>query len=124
MLLPHVIRHNGTVSGKATPWPKAEVYRAPERFQEIARMLGLPAASAEEGVEAYALAVEELRARCGIPGSFQEEGVDEAAFMEALPQQAMNAYADQCAPANPRMPMLSEMAGLMRRAYYGDRVGG
>ncbi|MEW2387824.1 bifunctional acetaldehyde-CoA/alcohol dehydrogenase [Streptomyces venezuelae] len=119
LLLPHVIRHNGTVSGKATPWPKAEVYRAPERFQEIARMLGLPAATPEEGVESYARAVEELRAKCGIPASFQEEGVDEAAFIEALPQQAMNAYADQCAPANPRMPMLSEMEGLMRQAYYG-----
>ncbi|MEU8956761.1 bifunctional acetaldehyde-CoA/alcohol dehydrogenase [Streptomyces sp. NPDC048518] len=120
LLLPHVIRHNGTVSGKATPWPKAEVYRAPERFQEIARMLGLAAASPEQGVESYARAVEELRARCGIPASFAEEGVDEAAFIEALPQQAMNAYADQCAPANPRMPMLSEMEALMRRAYYGD----
>ncbi|MET7360147.1 bifunctional acetaldehyde-CoA/alcohol dehydrogenase [Streptomyces sp. NPDC005562] len=120
LLLPHVIRHNGTVSGKATPWPKAEVYRAPERFQEIARMLGLAAASPQEGVESYARAVEELRARCGIPGSFREEGVDEAAFIEALPQQAMNAYADQCAPANPRMPVLSEMEALMRRAYYGD----
>ncbi|WAL94629.1 bifunctional acetaldehyde-CoA/alcohol dehydrogenase [Streptomyces sp. Je 1-369] len=119
LLLPHVIRHNGTVTGKATPWPKAEVYRAPERFQEIARMLGLPAASPEEGVESYARAVEELRAKCGIPASFQEEGVDEAAFLEALPQQAMNAYADQCAPANPRMPMIDEMQQLMRQAYYG-----
>ncbi|MFC8126637.1 bifunctional acetaldehyde-CoA/alcohol dehydrogenase [Streptomyces sp. NPDC057302] len=123
LLLPHVIRHNGTVSGKATPWPKAEVYRAPERFQEIARMLGLPADSPEQGVESYAAAVEELRAKCGIPASFAEEGVDEAAFIEALPEQAMNAYADQCAPANPRMPMLSEMEGLMRRAYYGNGAG-
>ncbi|MGW7068372.1 bifunctional acetaldehyde-CoA/alcohol dehydrogenase [Streptomyces sp. NPDC054855] len=123
LLLPHVIRHNGTVSGKATPWPKAEVYRAPERFQEIARMLGLPAASPEQGVESYARAVEELRAKCGLPASFAEEGVDEAAFIEALPEQAMNAYADQCAPANPRMPMLSEMEGLMRQAYYGNGAG-
>ncbi|MFG2644019.1 bifunctional acetaldehyde-CoA/alcohol dehydrogenase [Streptomyces sp. NPDC048370] len=119
LLLPHVIRHNGRVTGKATPWPKAEVYRAPERFQEIAKMLGLPAATPEEGVESYARAVEELRAKCGIPASFQEEGVDEAAFLEALPQQAMNAYADQCAPANPRMPMIEEMKELMTRAYYG-----
>lgn len=123
LLLPHVIRHNGTVSAKATPWPKAEVYRAPERFQEIARMLGLPADSPEQGVESYAAAVEELRAKCGVPASFAEEGVDEAAFLEALPQQAMNAYADQCAPANPRMPMLSEMEELMRHAYYGNGVG-
>ncbi|MFJ9339610.1 bifunctional acetaldehyde-CoA/alcohol dehydrogenase [Streptomyces sp. NPDC101733] len=123
ILLPHVIRHNGTVSHKATPWPKAEVYRAPERFQEIARMLGLPAATAAEGVESYAKAVEELRTKCGIPASFAEEGVDEAAFVEALPTQAMNAYADQCAPANPRMPMIDDMRQLMRQAYYGNPEG-
>ncbi|MFD8208440.1 bifunctional acetaldehyde-CoA/alcohol dehydrogenase, partial [Streptomyces sp. NPDC059695] len=119
LLLPHVIRHNGTVTHKAVPWPKAEVYRAPERYQEIARTLGLPAATPQEGVESYARAVEELRARCGIPASFREEGVDEEAFLAALPQQAMNAYADQCAPANPRMPMIDEMKELMTRAYYG-----
>ncbi|MGE7386694.1 bifunctional acetaldehyde-CoA/alcohol dehydrogenase [Streptomyces sp. NPDC004126] len=119
ILLPHVIRHNGTVTHKATPWPKAEVYRAPERYQEIARTLGLPAATPAEGVESYARAVEELRAECGIPASFAEQGVDERAFIEALPVQAVNAYADQCAPANPRMPMIEDMEQLMRRAYYG-----
>ncbi|MFE0105407.1 bifunctional acetaldehyde-CoA/alcohol dehydrogenase [Streptomyces sp. NPDC059009] len=123
LLLPHVIRHNGTVSHKATPWPKAEVYRAPERFQEIARMLGLKADTPEQAVESYARAVEELRDRCGIPASFQAEGVDEAAFIEALPQQAMNAYADQCAPANPRMPMIDDMKQLMKQAYYGNQEG-
>ncbi|MGW7319061.1 bifunctional acetaldehyde-CoA/alcohol dehydrogenase [Streptomyces sp. NPDC054865] len=123
ILLPHVIRHNGTVSHKATPWPKAEVYRAPERFQEIARMLGLPAATPAEGVESYARAVEELRTGCGIPASFAEEGVDEEAFVAALPVQAMNAYADQCAPANPRMPMIDDMKRLMRQAYYGNVDG-
>ncbi|GAA0321975.1 bifunctional acetaldehyde-CoA/alcohol dehydrogenase [Streptomyces polychromogenes] len=119
LLLPHVIRYNGTVTHKATPWPKAEVYRAPERYQELAKLLGLPAATPEEGVESYARAVEDLRARCGVPGSFAEAGVDERAFTEALPQQVMNAYADQCAPANPRMPMLDDMRRLMLRAYHG-----
>ncbi|MFI6939715.1 bifunctional acetaldehyde-CoA/alcohol dehydrogenase [Streptomyces sp. NPDC050418] len=123
LLLPHVIRHNGTVTHKATPWPKAEVYRAPERLQEIAKMLGLKASTPAEGVESYAAAVEELRSRCGIPASFQEEGVDESAFIAALPQQAMNAYADQCAPANPRMPMIDDMQRLMRQAYYGTGDG-
>ncbi|MFP8963762.1 bifunctional acetaldehyde-CoA/alcohol dehydrogenase [Streptomyces nanhaiensis] len=119
LLLPHVIRHNGRIPTKLTGWPKYETYRAHERFQEIAKMLGLPAATPEEGVESYARAVEELRARCGVPASFKEAGVDEKEFLAALPEQARNAYADQCAPANPRMPMLDEMQALMRQAYYG-----
>lgn len=65
-LLPHVIRYNGTVPTKLTSWPKYESYVAPERFQQIAEALGLPAATPEEGVESYARAVEELRAAVGI----------------------------------------------------------
>ncbi|MFC4110309.1 bifunctional acetaldehyde-CoA/alcohol dehydrogenase [Micromonospora zhanjiangensis] len=119
ILLPHVIRHNGTVPGKLTGWPKYERYTAPERFQDIARMLGLPAATPEEGVESYAVAVERLRAAVGLPATFEAAGVPRDAFLAALPQQAMNAYLDQCAPANPRMPMLDDMRELMRRAYDG-----
>jgi acetaldehyde dehydrogenase/alcohol dehydrogenase len=31
----------------------------------------------------------------------------------------MGAYRDQCAPANPRMPMLADMKELMVAAFYG-----
>jgi acetaldehyde dehydrogenase/alcohol dehydrogenase len=48
--------------------------------------------------------------------------VDETAFVAALPQQAMNAYEDQCAPADPRVPVLADMQQLMRQAYYGNRA--
>ncbi|WP_108952052.1 bifunctional acetaldehyde-CoA/alcohol dehydrogenase [Streptomyces fragilis] len=119
VLLPHVIRYNGTVPAKLTGWPKYESYRAPERFQEIARALGLPAATAAEGVESLAVAVERLREAVGIEPTFRSLGVDEETFLAALPQQALNAYEDQCAPANPRMPMLDDMQALMRAAYYG-----
>ncbi|MGW1620633.1 bifunctional acetaldehyde-CoA/alcohol dehydrogenase [Streptomyces sp. NPDC002172] len=119
VLLPHVIRYNGTVPTKLTGWPKYEHYRAPERFQDIARALGLPAATAAEGVESLAAAVERLRDAVGIQSSFQALGVDETSFLDALPQQALNAFEDQCAPANPRMPLLDDMRRLMRAAYYG-----
>ncbi|MEV6299400.1 bifunctional acetaldehyde-CoA/alcohol dehydrogenase [Actinoplanes sp. NPDC051861] len=120
ILLPHVIRHNGTVPSKLNSWPKYERYIAPERFQDIARHLGLPADTPEQGVESYARAVERLRDAVGIPPSFQGAGVDEKEFLGALPQQAMNAYLDQCAPANPRMPMLEDMKRIMKNAYYGE----
>ncbi|MFE6287068.1 bifunctional acetaldehyde-CoA/alcohol dehydrogenase [Streptomyces sp. NPDC057877] len=117
ILLPHVIRYNGTVPTKLTGWPKYESYRAPERFQEIAVALGLKAATPQQGVESLAAAVEKLRDAVGIEPSFGAVGVDKKAFMAALPQQALNAYEDQCAPANPRMPMLDDMQGIMRAAY-------
>lgn len=121
-LLPHVIRYNGKVPTKLTSWPKYEHYVAPQRFQQIAAMLGLPAATPEEGVESYALAIEALRARVGIPASFQAQGVDEQEFMGRLDEVAYGAYEDQCAPANPRMPMIDDMKDLMTAAYYGTSL--
>lgn len=118
ILLPHVIRYNGRVPAKLTGWPKYESYRAPERFQDVARALGLPASTPAEGVASYAAAVERLRDAVGIAPSFRALGIDETAFIGALPQQALNAYEDQCAPANPRMPMLDDMEDIMRAAYY------
>ncbi|WKU02716.1 bifunctional acetaldehyde-CoA/alcohol dehydrogenase [Micromonospora sp. HUAS LYJ1] len=119
VLLPHVIRYNGTVPSKLSGWPRYESYRAPERFAEIAAQLGLPAGTPAEGVASLADAVERLRDAVGIEPSFAAIGVDRAAFEAALPQQALNAYEDQCAPANPRMPMLDDMQQLMRDAYHG-----
>lgn len=118
--LPHVIRHNGRVPSKLSGWPKYERYVAPQRYQQIAAHLGLPAATAEEGVESYARAVEELRDRVGIERCFQDQGVDEAAFLARLDELAMAAHEDQCAPANPRLPMLADMRTLMEAAYYGS----
>ncbi|MEV0537512.1 bifunctional acetaldehyde-CoA/alcohol dehydrogenase [Kitasatospora sp. NPDC050463] len=122
LLLPYAIRYNGSAPAKVTGWPKYGSYVAPQRYQEIAKMLGLAADTPEQGVESLARAVEDLRDRVGIPRSFKDAGVDESAFLAALPQQAMNAYEDQCAPANPRMPMLDDMQQLMRQAYYGDQA--
>ena len=121
-LLPAVIRYNGTIPTKLTSWPKYEYYVAPERFQLIAKTLGLPASTPEEGVESYAVAVESLRAKVGIPASFQAQGVDEDNFIARLDELAMGSYRDQCAPANPRMPMLDDMKDLMVAAFYGISI--
>ena len=121
-LLPHVVRYNGTVPTKLTSWPKYESYVAPERFQQLAAMLGLPAATPDEGVESYARAIEALRTEVGIPASFQAQGVDEQEFLARLDEVAMGAYEDQCAPANPRMPMVDDMKDIMTAAYYGTSL--
>jgi len=119
MFLPYVIRYNGQVPSKVTGWPKADKYVAPERYQELAKMLGLPAATEAEGVESYAQYCRDLATRLGIEKSFQEQGVDEQRYMSSLDALAMRAYEDQCAPANPRLPMLQDMKDIMVAAYYG-----
>ncbi|WP_434056457.1 bifunctional acetaldehyde-CoA/alcohol dehydrogenase [Georgenia wangjunii] len=122
VLLPHVIRYNGTVPTKLSSWPKYGTYVAPERFAEIATHLGLAHATPAEAVEAYAVAVEALRAELGMPASFAQMGIDELELVPSLDTLAMRAFEDQCAPANPRLPMLEDMKDMMQAAYYGVTV--
>ena len=102
-----------------TPWPKYNYYRADEKYQDIARMLGLPAYTPEEGVESYAKAVYELGERIGIQMNFRDQGVDEEAWKESLHEIALLAYEDQCSPANPRLPMVDHMQEIIEDTYYG-----
>ena len=51
ILLPHVIRYNGTRPQKTATWPKYNYYKADLKYQEIARTLGLPCSTPAEGVE-------------------------------------------------------------------------
>ncbi|MGT2951193.1 bifunctional acetaldehyde-CoA/alcohol dehydrogenase [Streptococcus cuniculi] len=119
ILLPYVIRYNGTRPAKAATWPKYNYYRADERYQEIARMLGLPASTPEEAVESYAKAVYDLGERVGIKMNLKEQGVDEKELKKYSRELALLAYEDQCTPANPRLPMVDHMQEIIEDAYYG-----
>ena len=118
-LLPYVIKYNGTRPGKVALWPKYEHYQADERFQDIARMLGLKADTPEQAVDSYAQAVFELGKRVGTPMCFRDHGVDYEAFKAALPTLAMDAYEDQCTPANPRLALIKDMEDIMEAAWFG-----
>ncbi|STO55434.1 alcohol dehydrogenase [Canicola haemoglobinophilus] len=119
ILMPHVIRYNGTRPQKTATWPKYNYYKADVKYQEIARMLGLPCATAEEGVKSFAQACHDLAARVGIKMSFKEQGIDEQTWMNARREIALLAFEDQCSPANPRLPVVSDMEVILTNAYEG-----
>ena len=122
ILLPYVIRYNGTRPAKTATWPKYNYYHADEKYQDIARLLGLPAATPEEAVSAFAQAVYELGERVGIKMSFRDQGIDEKTWMAAAEEIAYLAYEDQCSPANPRLAMVSDMKEILEDAYYGYKT--
>ncbi|HEL0564634.1 bifunctional acetaldehyde-CoA/alcohol dehydrogenase [Streptococcus equi subsp. zooepidemicus] len=119
ILLPYVIRYNGTRPAKTATWPKYNYYRADEKYQDIAKLLGLPASTPEEGVESYAKAVYDLGCRLGIKMNFRDQGIDEDEWKAHTRELAYLAYEDQCSPANPRLPMVEHMEEIMNDAYYG-----
>lgn len=117
ILLPEVIRYNGQKPSKLATWPKYNYYQADEKYQKIARMLGLKASTPEEGVESLAQAVYNLGQSVGIQMTFKAQKVDEKAYMDALDELAYMAYEDQCSPANPRLPLVKEMKAIMKKVY-------
>ncbi|HFU4117704.1 TPA: bifunctional acetaldehyde-CoA/alcohol dehydrogenase [Streptococcus suis] len=119
ILLPYVIRYNGTRPAKTATWPKYNYYKADEKYQDIARMLGLPCSTPEEAVAAYAQAVYDLGERIGIQMNLKAQGVDEKELKEHSRELALLAYEDQCTPANPRLAMVDHMQEIIEDAYYG-----
>ena len=117
ILLPFTIRYNGTKPQKLSTWPKYNYYQADERYAEIARILGLPANTVEEGVESYAKAVGELGKRVGIKMNFESQGLNRDEYMASVEKLSYLAYEDQCSPANPRVPMVEDMKNILIAAY-------
>ncbi|MCI5870516.1 bifunctional acetaldehyde-CoA/alcohol dehydrogenase [Streptococcus sp.] len=119
ILLPYVIRYNGTRPSKTATWPKYNYYKADEKYQDIARMLGLPCSTPEEAVAAYAQAVYDLGERIGIEMNLKAQGIDEKELKEHSRELALLAYEDQCTPANPRLAMVDHMQEIIEDAFYG-----
>ncbi len=120
ILLPYVITYNAQKPTKFATWPKYEKFNADVRYAEIAEMLGLPCKTTEEGVQSLVKAIIDLEHSLNECMSIKDFGVDEKTFMDSLDELADEAHEDQCTPANPRYPLISELKDLYTQAYYGE----
>lgn len=114
ILLPHVIRYNGTIPTKLNIWPKIESYKADVKYMELAQLIGLNPKTPAEGVKMFADACEELCHKVGLASNIKSQGIEKATWDSSIHRMAMNAYEDQCTPANPRMPMVNDMEAILR----------
>ncbi|MEH7549394.1 MULTISPECIES: bifunctional acetaldehyde-CoA/alcohol dehydrogenase [Bacillaceae] len=119
ILLPHVIRYNAEKPNKFMTYPKYEHFIADERYAEIARMLGLPASTTEEGIESLIKAVVDLAKELDISMSVQANGVNKEEFESKLAELAERAFDDQDTIANPKQPFISELAEIYHQAFKG-----
>jgi acetaldehyde dehydrogenase / alcohol dehydrogenase len=119
ILMPHVIRYNATKPKKFTAFPKYAHFVADKRYAEIARTLGLPARTTEEGVESLVQAIIKLAGELEIPMSIRENSVEETLFESKVDYLAERAFEDQCTTANPKLPLVTELAEIYRQAYKG-----
>lgn len=119
VLLPYVIAYNASTPTKFTIFPKYEKFIADEKYAQIARYLGLPASTTEEGVQSLIKAVLELEAKLNITPTIQSCGIDEKEFLSKVDLLADHALEDQCTTANPKYPLVRELKDIYLKAYYG-----
>ncbi|KKK33029.1 acetaldehyde dehydrogenase [Mesobacillus campisalis] len=119
ILMPHVIRYNAEKPKKFAAFPKYEHFVADKRYAEIAKTLGLPARTTEEGVESLVQAIIKLAQELDIPMSIEANGVEAAEFESKVEYLAERAFEDQCTTANPKLPLVTELADIYRKAYKG-----
>ncbi|WP_428242343.1 bifunctional acetaldehyde-CoA/alcohol dehydrogenase [Gynuella sp.] len=121
LLISEVVKYNSTdVPVKQGTFPQYKYPQAKTRYARIADYLELGGNSADEKVELLVAAIDELKAELNIPKSIRGAGVNEVEFMDKLDLLSEEAFDDQCTPANPRYPMISEIKDLYVTAFYGQ----
>ncbi|WP_436977216.1 bifunctional acetaldehyde-CoA/alcohol dehydrogenase [Staphylococcus epidermidis] len=121
ILLPHVIRYNAKDPQKHTLFPKYDFFRADTDYADIAKFLGLKGNTTEELVDALANAVYDLGCSIGIDMNLKSQGVTEELLHSTIDRMAELAFEDQCTTANPKEPLISELKGIIERAYDYER---
>ncbi|MEN6314927.1 MAG: bifunctional acetaldehyde-CoA/alcohol dehydrogenase [Clostridiaceae bacterium] len=120
VLLPYVIEYNAQKPSKFVAFPKYETFIADKKYAEIAKALGLPASTVEEGVQSLVAAVRSLMKELNMPMTIEECRVDGRLFASKVAELADKAFEDQCTTANPRLPLVTELEEIYRRAYSGE----
>jgi acetaldehyde dehydrogenase/alcohol dehydrogenase len=119
VMLPHVLAYNAAVPTKFMPSPNQGAYTAPNKYAHIADLLGLGGNTIEEKVKLLIGATEHLLDLVAMPRSIADMNISPEEFERALPDLIAAAFDDPSGRTNPRMPMIAELAELLRSAYRG-----
>ncbi|MBE3587936.1 MAG: bifunctional acetaldehyde-CoA/alcohol dehydrogenase, partial [Thermoanaerobacteraceae bacterium] len=117
VLLPYVVAYNASRPAKFVSFPQYEYFHAPEKYRELARLLGLPAGTVGEGVKSLIGTIFQLLQVLDMPLTLSGLGVEPSAFAAKIPELADRAFADQTVTTNPRFPLVRELVDLYRLAY-------
>ncbi|MGA2319410.1 MAG: bifunctional acetaldehyde-CoA/alcohol dehydrogenase [Solirubrobacteraceae bacterium] len=119
IFLPHVLRYNASLPSKFMPAPGYSAYVAPEKYAQIAWILGIGGSSEPRRRERLFTRVDELLEEVGEPRSLAQAGVARDEFETALPELARTAFSDPSIRTNPRIPLVREIVELLQTGYGG-----
>ncbi len=113
LFLPHVLRYNAAIPTKFMPAPGYSAYVAPEKYAQVAWVLGLGGHSEEIARKRLFARVDELLETVGMPRTVADVGIDPEEFRAAIDELAMAAFRDPSLRTNPRMPLVVELRQLL-----------
>lgn len=110
ILLPTVIAYNARLNNP--------LHSVAARYTALAKALGFPADTEEEGVQSLIAAVQYLNRQLEIPSCFEVHGIDPMAYKAQIDIMTKNAMEDTCTPSNPRKPQPKDLTDLLIKALY------
>lgn len=119
IFLPHVIRFNAVKPTKFTPFPGYQQYVADKRYAELAKMLGLPSRTTQEGIDSLVGAILELADELDMPMSVEECGIAPSVYANKIDILALHVFNDPDTNVNPKRPLVNELADILCQAYKG-----
>jgi acetaldehyde dehydrogenase/alcohol dehydrogenase len=119
IFLPHVLRYNASLPTKFMPAPSYSAYVAPEKYSQIAWVIGLGGKTEAIARERLFERVDRLLDAVEMPRSLAALGISRREFEAALPDLTRAAFGDASLKTNPRIPMIKELAELLQAGYEG-----
>lgn len=120
VILTRVMRYNAVdAPTKMGTFSQYDYPKAKARYVEAAKYCGVTGKNDDEIFENFIIKIEELKKIIGVKETIALYGVEEKYFLDTLDEMSEQAFNDQCTPANPRYPLISEIKELYLDAYYG-----
>jgi acetaldehyde dehydrogenase/alcohol dehydrogenase len=101
------------------PAPGYSAYVAPEKYAQIAWILGIGDKSEKTRRDRLFARIDELLLAVDEPLSLSAAGVPRDAFDASLGELAKAAFSDPSIRTNPRIPLLREIISLLQAGYEG-----
>src|SRR3989338_6743139 len=111
------IDFNSGIPRKFMPFSNYKEYIAPEKYAQIAQMLGCTGTDIKELISNLKEKVNDLLKKSGLPVRVSELGIKLDDYLASIPDLINKASNDLSLRTNPRIPIIEELEVILRNAY-------